>query len=156
VEGCTSADAAGFPIAPLLFTADEVKAGHIDHAIRFVLPNDRIRAQIYVHPSTHSTNPTSGGADTPPYGAHLRLRANYPLASLPNDGARVVARALQKYGMFLADGGDIALTARSDRSTKAKWSGLLGPRDLSALKVADFEMVDGGARYTYTGDCSRQ
>src|ERR1043165_9197858 len=34
---CTSADAAGFPIAPLLFTADEVKAGHIDHAIRFLL-----------------------------------------------------------------------------------------------------------------------
>ena len=27
---CTSADAAGFPIAPLLFTADEVAAGHID------------------------------------------------------------------------------------------------------------------------------
>ncbi|MFI5301889.1 MAG: hypothetical protein ACHREM_27690, partial [Polyangiales bacterium] len=36
---CTSADASGGMMAPLLFTADEVKAGHIDHAIRFILPN---------------------------------------------------------------------------------------------------------------------
>ena len=28
------------------------------------------------------------------YGVHLRLRADYPLASLPNEGARVVARAV--------------------------------------------------------------
>ena len=40
---CTSADAAGYPITDLLFTADEVAAGEIDHAIRFILPNDRIR-----------------------------------------------------------------------------------------------------------------
>ncbi len=38
-EQCTSADAAGYPIAPLLFDADEVAAGRIDHAIRFILPN---------------------------------------------------------------------------------------------------------------------
>ncbi|HYO11688.1 MAG TPA: hypothetical protein VE685_00660, partial [Thermoanaerobaculia bacterium] len=43
-EQCTSADAAGFPSAPLLFTADEVAAGHIDHAIRFILPNSRMRS----------------------------------------------------------------------------------------------------------------
>jgi hypothetical protein len=42
-ENCTSADAAGFPIAPLLFTADEVASGEIRHAIRFILPNSRIR-----------------------------------------------------------------------------------------------------------------
>ena len=57
-ENCTSADAAGFPIAPLLFTADEVDAGTIDHAIRCILPNDRIRNGVYVHPATHSTGAT--------------------------------------------------------------------------------------------------
>ena len=45
-EQCTSADAAGFPIAPLLFTADEVASGEITHAIRFILPNNRIKAII--------------------------------------------------------------------------------------------------------------
>jgi serine/threonine-protein kinase len=38
---CTSADAAGFPIAALTPTADEVASGRIDHALRFILPNDR-------------------------------------------------------------------------------------------------------------------
>src|SRR5262245_49509527 len=99
-DQCTSADAAGFPIAPLLFTSDEVKAGHIDHAIRFILPNNRIK-RGYVRPATHATS-TTGGSAAPSYGVHLRLRANYPIQNLPA-GAQVVARAMQKYGMYHAD-----------------------------------------------------
>ena len=152
-DQCTSADAAGFPIAPLLFTADEVAAGEIDHAIRFILPNNRIR-RGYVRPATHGTA-TTGGASAPAYGFHMRLRADYPVDTLPSEGAKVVARALQKYGMYHADGGNIALTAQSDRYTTAKWDGLLGPRDLYALKVEDFDVIDEGAMITLTLDCAR-
>jgi serine/threonine-protein kinase len=151
-DQCTSADAAGFPISPLLFTADEVKAGHIDHAIRFILPNNRVK-RGFVRPATHATN-TTGGTSAPLYGVHLRLRADYPIASLP-PGAQVVARAMQKYGMYHADGGNIALTAQSDRHTTAKWTGLLGPSDLAALKVTDFEVIDHGAPIALTDDCVR-
>ncbi len=151
-DQCTSADAAGFPIAPLLFTADEVAAGHIDHAIRFILPNNRI-APGYSRPATHSTD-TTGASDAPPYGTHLRLRADYPIASL-SAGAQVVARAMQTYGMYQADGGNIALTAQSDNHTTAKWDGLLGVHDLSALAVSDFEVIDHGATIALTGDCVR-
>src|SRR5689334_22600542 len=35
-DQCTSADAAGFPIAGLLATADEVAAGEVKHALRFI------------------------------------------------------------------------------------------------------------------------
>lgn len=154
-EQCTSADAAGFPIAPLLFDADEVAAGRIDHAIRFVLPNATIRAGEYVHPATHGTRATSGPPDAPPYGARLRLRADYALASLPNDGARTVARAMQRYGMLLSDAGRVALTARSDRFTRAKWSGLLGAQDLSSIRPRDFEMVAAGEPIPLTNDCVR-
>ena len=150
---CTSADAAGFPIAPLLFNADEVAAGHIDHAIRFILPNNRV-ARGYTAPATHNTN-TTGVAGAPYYGVHMRLRADYPIASLPTEGARVVARAMQKYGMYHADGGNIALTAQSDRHTTAKWAGLLGARDLSALKVEDFEVIDHGGMKASSSDCVR-
>jgi hypothetical protein len=62
---------------------------------------------------------------------------------------------MQKYGMYHADGGNIALTAQSDRHTTAKWSGLLGPTDLAALKVTDFEVIDHGAPITLTYDCAR-
>jgi serine/threonine-protein kinase len=153
-DQCTSADAAGFPIAPLLFTADEVAAGEIDHAIRFILPNDRVRMRQYVRPATHGTN-TTGGPNTPPYGVHFRLRRDYPLETLPNEGARVVARALQRYGMYHADGGNIALTAQSDRHTTARWDGLLGPRDLAALRVEDFDVIHHSDPIPVTYDCER-
>ncbi len=152
-DQCTSADAAGFPIAPLLFTADEVAAGHIDHAIRFILPNNRVK-RGFVRPATHATS-TTGGTNAPPYGVHLRLRANYPINSLPSEGAKVVARAMQKYGMYHADGGNIALTAQSDRHTTAKWNNLLGPLDLQALKVSDFEVMDHGSMITLSDNCNR-
>jgi hypothetical protein len=151
-DQCTSADAAGLPMSPLLFTADEVKAGHIDHAIRFILPNARVKPG-YVHPATHATD-TTGKSNAPAYGVHLRLRANYPIANL-KPAAQVVARALQKYGMYHADGGEIALTAQSDRHTTAKWAGLLASTDLAALKVTDFEVIDHGAVIPLTGDCNR-
>ncbi|WP_106393961.1 hypothetical protein [Enhygromyxa salina] len=144
-QGCTSADAAGFPIAPLLFTADEVASGSIDHAIRFILPNAHIRELIYSPPATHSTGATSGPVEAPPYGVHLRLRGDYPIDDLPSEGAKVVARALQQYGMFLADGGQIALTGQSDRFTDNKWDGLLAPQDLVALRPIDFDVIDHGA-----------
>lgn len=154
-DQCTSADAAGLPIAPLLFTADEVAAGEVRHAIRFILPNSRIRNRTYVRPATHATGVASGGADSAPYGVRLRLRADFPVASLPSEGARVVARALQRYGMILTDGGQIALTARSDRFGTASWDGLLGPHDLAALAVTDFDVVDLGATHHWDGDCVR-
>jgi len=154
-ENCTSADAAGFPIAPLLFTTDEVASGEIRHAIRFILPNSRIRRGVYLHPATHSTSAASGPYSAPPFGVRFRLRTDFPVESLPSQGARVVARALQRYGMFLADGGQVALTAQSDRFTVAKWEDHLGPRDLDRIRVSDFEVVDGGERIPYMGDCLR-
>jgi len=155
-EQCTSADAAGFPIAPLLFTADEVAAGAIDHAIRFIVPNSHIRADEYVHPATHGTFATSGPPSAPPYGARLRLRADFPLESLPNEAARVVGRAMQRYGMFLADAGQIALTAQSDRFATASWAGLLHTRDLEAIRPRDFGMIEAGERIPLTLDCVRE
>jgi serine/threonine-protein kinase len=62
---------------------------------------------------------------------------------------------MQKYGMYHADGGQIALTAQSDRHTAHKWAGLLGPHDLAALEIDDFEVIDHGAPVSLTGDCVR-
>lgn len=153
-DQCTSADAAGLPIAPLLFSADEIAAGAIEHAIRFILPNARMRAGAYVRPATHAGAP-SGPADALPYGSRLRLRADYPLAALPA-GARVVAVALQRYGMILADGGSIALTARDDRFTARKWADVgIDSHALFAIGAGDFEVVDTGPPVTLTYDCVR-
>ncbi len=153
-EQCTSADAAGFPIAPLLFTADEVAAGEIAHAIRFILPNARMRAKTYTRPGTHAGGP-SGPSPAPVYGSRWRLKASFDVDALPSEGAKVVARALQKYGMALADGGNIALTAQSDRSTTAKWDGLLSTHDLNSIPPTAFEVLDTGPNIALTYDCVR-
>jgi serine/threonine-protein kinase len=153
-DQCTSADAAGFPIAPLLFNADELATGSINHAIRFILPNPRIRAKVFEHPATHAGAPR-GLVDAPPMGAHFRLKASYDLSQL-KPAAQVVARAMQKYGMLLSDGGNIVLTAQSDADTKAKYADVdFGPHDLQALKVTDFEVVDGGEPIPLTDECVR-
>jgi serine/threonine-protein kinase len=153
-DQCTSADAAGFPIAPLLFNADELATGNINHAIRFLLPNPRMRAHVFVHPATHAGAPR-GPLSAPPMGARFRLKASYDLSQL-TPAAQVVARAMQKYGMFLSDGGNIALTAQNDADTKAKYADMdFGPRDLANLKVTDFEVVDLGTPIRVTDDCVR-
>lgn len=153
-QQCTSADAAGFPIAPLLFSAEEVKAGEINHAIRFILPNSMIRAKKYVAPATHGTN-TTGPATAIPYGGHMRLRADYPIENL-SPGAQVIARALQKYGMYLSDGGTIALTAQSDVFGCATWDEVgVDAYALADLKATDFEVVDHGPTIDVTYDCQR-
>ena len=158
-DGCTSADAGGFQIAAMIFTADEVAAGHIDHAIRFILPNARIRGgNVYVHPGTHTTSATSGDTNAPPYGVHFRLKKSFDLAKLPSNGARTVAKALQKYGMFLADGGNIALTGADDQFTTAKWTDAkvnVDSKALSAIQVTDFEVVNLGALVTTGDNCIR-
>lgn len=155
-QGCTSADAAGLPISPLLANADEVARGEIRHALRFILPNPRIKRRTYVAPGTHSTNPTRGGPNAPPYGVRFRLRPDYPVDKLKTKGARVIARALQRYGMFLADAGNIVLTVQSDRFSKHKWAGVLGPHDLRPLQVRDFQVVELGREIAFTGDCRRR
>jgi hypothetical protein len=155
-EGCTSADAGGFPITAMLFTPEEVQSGAIEHAIRFILPNTRIRKKVYVHPATHSTSATSGPSSAPPYGVRFRLRANYPLQNLPSNGARTIAKAMQKYGMLLSDGGNIALTGASDRFSNVKWTTVgVNSQSLKLLKVTDFEVVDMGAPIQWNGDCDR-
>jgi len=153
-DQCTSADAAGLPLAPLLFNADEIASGSINHAIRFILPNPRIRAHVYVHPATHAGAPR-GPIEAPPMGARFRLKASYDLSQL-TPAAQVVARAMQKYGMFLSDGGNIALSAQSDADTTAKYTDMdFGSHDLQDLNVTDFEVVNMGTPIRLTDECVR-
>jgi hypothetical protein len=154
-DQCTSADAAGFPMAAMLPDADEVANGAVLHALRFALPNDHIRAGTYVHPATHAGAP-SGGPNLPPYGVRLRLRPDYPIANLPSAAAQVLATALQRFGMFLSDGGNIPLMVQSDQFTTHKWSDVnFDTHMLFGIAPGDFEVVDLGATVPLTDNCVR-
>lgn len=70
----------------------------------------------------------------PPYAAHFRLKSSFNTAAL-TPGARAIAVAMQKYGMFLDDGGNIPLTIDASAASQ------VGSHDLAALKVTDFDVI---------------
>jgi len=99
-DGWTSADAAGLPILPGLVRYPEVAAGVIDHALRFTAPQTR---DAHIYPARHDAG-SGSSASLPPMGLRVRLKASFDLSQL-SPQARVVAVALQHYGMILADNG---------------------------------------------------
>jgi len=100
----TSADAAGFPILPLLLRADEASAGAIRHALRFTIPSDRIRTS-YAWPATHLTENGTASTALPEMGQLFRLKASYAIPTSFNGQARAILQAMKTYGMYVADGG---------------------------------------------------
>src|SRR6185503_2993876 len=99
-RGWTSADAAGLPILPGLARYDEVKRGHIDHALRFTAERTR---RAFVWPARHFAS-DSNDANLPAMGERLRLKRGYDISRFPRQ-ARIVLRTLKRYGMILADNG---------------------------------------------------
>lgn len=154
-EQCTSADAGGFPISAMLVTADEVASGSIDHAIRFVLPNDRMKAETYVHPASHAGGPQSTDPNAPPYGVRFRLKPDFDESSF-TDSQKVVLKAMKTYGMLLSDGGQVPLTFADDRTSTAKWADLgIDAQSFSAITSDQFEVVELGEEIPLTYDCVR-
>jgi hypothetical protein len=131
--GWTSADAAGLPILPGLARYAEVRAGAIDHALRFTAPCTGPR---YVYPARHEAA-TCSGADAPPMGLRVRLKASADISHLPSQ-ARIVATALKRYGMILADNGSPWYISGAP---SPHWNdGAL--HQLDRLTGADFQVVD--------------
>ena len=131
--GWTSADAAGLPIFPGLARWDEVARGVIDHALRFTAPRTR---RAYLYPARHYAS-SSNDPSLPPMGLRVRLKASVNVASFPRQ-ARVVLRALQRYGMILADNGSPWYVSGAPNR---QWSND-DLHSLGRLTGADFEVVD--------------
>jgi hypothetical protein len=131
--GWTSADAAGLPILPGLARYDEVARGAIAHALRFTAPRTR---RAYVRPARHFASSATDPA-LPPMGLRVRLKRGTDLSGL-RPQARIVARALQRYGAILADNGSPwYFSGAPDR----RWDND-DLHTLGQLHGSDFEVVD--------------
>lgn len=130
--GWTSADAAGLPILPGLARYDEIAAGEINHALRFTAGN----TNGYTWPARHLTS-DEDSPETPPMGARFRLKSEFDISPFPPK-LQVLLRAMQVYGIVLADNG-------------ADWYGSGAPDErwdnemlhlLDVVTGNDFEAVD--------------
>ena len=137
-DGWTSADAAGLPITPALVKCAEVQAGEVDHALRVTFNETQ---QGYIHPATHYAS-DSRAKSLPPMGLRIRMKASYDISGLTGQ-AHVIAVAMKKYGMFVADNGsNWYFQGQGGRQSKC-WN----DNDLDQLKYVPnsaFEVVKTG------------
>jgi hypothetical protein len=97
-----SARASGFSLLAGLVWPDDLARGEIRHALIFSYPYTS--AAGFVAPATE-TDGRSARLDAIPEGARLQLDPTLDVSALP-PYERMIARALQQYGMYLADTGD--------------------------------------------------
>ena len=103
----TSADAAGLPIFPGLVRWEEIAAGEIAHAIRFTANLIWGREGVnykYLWPARHYSG-FNTDANRPPMGARFRLKSSFVIPNNFDPATKVILRAMQKYGLVLADAG---------------------------------------------------
>lgn len=130
-DGWTSADAAGLAIFPGLVRYDEVAAASdIHHAFRFTTR----ATNGAVWPASHVAGSTPGA---PPMGARLRLKASVDLSGYP-PSVQKIFRAMQQYGLILADNGsDLYIQGTMD----SRWDNdVLNPA-FASLHADDFEVI---------------
>jgi hypothetical protein len=133
--GWTSADAAGLPILPGLVRYDEVAIHHaITHALRFTCPSTQ---NGYVAPARHE----AGTANTslPPMGMRVRLKSSVDISGY-SANVQVILRALQTYGMFVADNGSAFYVSGAP---DPRWSDS-DLHTMTQLHGSDFEVVQMG------------
>jgi hypothetical protein len=132
--GWTSADAAGLPILPGLARWDgDAATGAIDHALRFTASRTR---RAYIYPARHYAS-SDTDPSLPPMGLRVRLKASVDISKLPPQ-ARIVATAMKRYGMILADNGSPWYVSGAPNP---HWSNDQ-LHALGQLTGADFEVVD--------------
>jgi hypothetical protein len=128
-RGWTSADAAGLPILPLL-----ARPGRrpIRHALRVTVSETR---NAFVFPARHFAS-DDDDPSLPRMGERLRLKASVDITGLPPQ-ARRIARAMQTYGLIVADNGsDWFVSGAPGRHWDNDQL-----RALGRLRGADFEVV---------------
>jgi len=155
--GYTSADAAGLSILAGLARPDEGLTvaqggkGAINHAIRFTLPARDVNPQ-YIYPASHMVS-ESQSTNNLPMGGRLRLMntpaVNTLISNMPPE-SQIVARAMQKYGLILADIGSAMYVTGVSASVDATnhinhtWdmNDILASKGLTVLTAGNFEVVN--------------
>ncbi|MFW6457508.1 MAG: fibronectin type III domain-containing protein [Planctomycetota bacterium] len=131
---------AGVPYLAGLVRPEEIRQGRIKHALVFGTPDP---SALFAYPATKS----DGDAKLPaiPEGARLQLDPDLTEKDFERWGlsraGKIIARALQEYGMILVDGSGHPKIYVEDHHT-AQWEGILHPRTVSPIPYSAFRVLD--------------
>lgn len=143
-RGGLSARGSGFANLAGLVWPEELAEGRIDHALLFAYPHAKTGGPVW--PATTSDG-SSSRPDAIPQGARVQLDPHLDLDKLGlSRETRIIARAMQEYGMILGDnGGALSIYAIHPYSFAADpwrrtWPGT-DFADLSAIPVERFRVL---------------
>lgn len=132
--GANSTTASGLPLLAGTITYDEVADGAIEHVIWASSPDIGPGRSLW---PARASDGWSDDPDAAPMGAWLRLKSTADLSGL-GPQARVIAEALQRYGMVLTDSAP-NLNLRGTADARFERDDL---RTMRTLTADDFEVVD--------------
>jgi hypothetical protein len=140
-----SVNDAGEPMLPLMVRYDEVQAGVINHCLRMEASTVYARGTLW--PATYT--PTYIGITNPNVlwmGTRWRLKSTFNISRY-SATARVILKALQKYGMIMSDiGSDWQL----DGTLDTRWPATLID-EFSTVPSSELEAVDESSFMTNPG-----
>jgi hypothetical protein len=141
--------ASGIPLGILAVRPEELTAGVIQHAIGWNIVSGSANGQANgpcVNPAgkvrcTDGNSYDGPPSDTPmPYGSHARLKSNFNLSGFSRE-AKIVAQAMQKYGLYVYDSGCCNVIILADDSHgEPVWTNE-DADNLQSITPADFDIV---------------
>ena len=134
------ARASGFPLIAGLILLDEIKAGHIDHALVFAY--DHCRGGLFIPPASTAqvVTPAINDRTGIPMGGSIQLDPAFDVehSGLSKSG-KIIARALQQYGAYCGDfAGANVIYAENSPAAVRQWEGVLRPDELTAVFTSEF------------------
>jgi hypothetical protein len=160
--GGLSARGSGFALLAGLMRPKELAAGRINHALIFSYPYTSSAG--FVSPATESDGQTNR-SDALPEGARLQLDPTFDVTSLPKY-ERPIARALQRYGMYLGEtgSGNVSLYAINPQSYRTNpYRGVLPGGDyvdlhnipLDRLRVIQLGRIRSSSKSARPSRCAK-
>ncbi|TXT56010.1 MAG: hypothetical protein BAJATHORv1_30394 [Candidatus Thorarchaeota archaeon] len=150
----------GFALAAGLIFPHEIDRGLIEHALVYSTDWFYVKSGGAVRPATTS----DGISNDPlaiPEGARLQLNPSIDVDDLEMEEAgKVIARAMQNYGMFLCDnGGGHQVYAYNPINSGYSWEGILDTDDdgiswifNSSISITDFRVLKLGPQIPDPGE----
>jgi len=136
----------GIPLGLLAVRPEELSAGVIPHALGWNVVSGSVSQYACVSPAgrrdcTNGARYAGPASDTPmPWGSRARLRSSFDISKFHRE-AKIVATAMQTYGLYVYDAGccnEIVFT--DDVNGSPVWSAY-DALDLETISPSDFDVV---------------
>jgi hypothetical protein len=142
--------ACGFGLIAGLITADEIRAGTIEHALVLAYPH--IRSSVYTPPASSAQGTTTDALPTRGIlcGGRIQLDPALDVTTLGLSPAGVtIARALQRYGAYIGDfSGAVSIYAEASSAAMTYFGGgVLNNNTASKIPLNRFRVLTIGTTY---------